>query len=43
MGKIDQEFIRKLNLILHEHISNTDLSVELVAKQVFMSRSQLFR
>jgi len=43
IGQIDGEFLRKLNVLLHEEMSNANLSIEDIAKRVFMSRSQLFR
>lgn len=40
---LDNEFIQKMLNYIHENISETDLSVELLASKVFLSRSQLYR
>ena len=40
---IDLEFIKKVNLIINEKIEDTGLKGEIIAKELFMSRSQFFR
>lgn len=41
--EIDKEFIQKVLKYINENISDTDLSVELLATQVSLSRSRLYR
>lgn len=40
---LDNDFIQKTLNFIHENISKTDLSVEVLASKVFLSRSQLYR
>lgn len=40
---VDNEFIQKMLNYIHENIQESDLSVELLASKVFLSRSQLYR
>ncbi|WP_394750677.1 hybrid sensor histidine kinase/response regulator transcription factor [Spongiimicrobium salis] len=40
---VDNEFIQKVLDFTHKNISEPDLSVELLASQFFLSRSQLYR
>ncbi|MGB5818179.1 MAG: two-component regulator propeller domain-containing protein [Saonia sp.] len=40
---IDNEFIKKTLHYIHEKIEEPDLSVEMLASQLFLSRSQLYR
>jgi signal transduction histidine kinase/ligand-binding sensor domain-containing protein/DNA-binding response OmpR family regulator len=40
---VDNEFIQKMLNYIHENIHESDLSVELLASKVFLSRSQLYR
>ncbi|AWG23243.1 hybrid sensor histidine kinase/response regulator [Flavobacterium faecale] len=40
---LDNEFIQKALSYIHENISESDLSVEVLASNVFLSRSQLYR
>ena len=43
ISPIDQLFMQKIDLYIETQIKNADLNVEELAKQVHMSRSQLFR
>lgn len=43
MNKADEEFIRKIIHIIEENITDPDFSVEKLAENVFMSRSNLHR
>ncbi|MDG1871431.1 MAG: two-component regulator propeller domain-containing protein [Flavobacterium sp.] len=40
---LDNEFIQKTLNFIHENINESDLSVEILASKVFLSRSQLYR
>ena len=40
---LDNEFIQKILNFIHENISESDLSVEVLASKVSLSRSQLYR
>jgi signal transduction histidine kinase/ligand-binding sensor domain-containing protein/DNA-binding response OmpR family regulator len=40
---LDNDFIQKTLNFIHENISESDLSVEVLASKVFLSRSQLYR
>ncbi|MBE0393045.1 hybrid sensor histidine kinase/response regulator transcription factor [Flavobacterium sp. PL002] len=40
---LDNDFIQKTLTFIHENISDSDLSVEVLASKVFLSRSQLYR
>lgn len=40
---VDNEFIQKTLNFIHENINESDLSVEILASKVFLSRSQLYR
>ena len=40
---LDNEFIQKTLSFINENISETELSVEILASKVFLSRSQLYR
>ncbi len=40
---LDNVFIKKILKFINENISETDLSVELLASKLFLSRSQLYR
>lgn len=40
---LDNEFIQKALNYINENISETELSVEVLASEVFLSRSQLYR
>jgi signal transduction histidine kinase/DNA-binding response OmpR family regulator len=40
---VDNEFIQKALNFIHENINESDLSVEVLASKVFLSRSQLYR
>jgi AraC-like DNA-binding protein len=40
---LDNEFIQKALNYINENISETELSVEVLASKVFLSRSQLYR
>ncbi|WP_255557664.1 hybrid sensor histidine kinase/response regulator transcription factor [Flavobacterium taihuense] len=40
---IDNDFIQKILNFIHENINESDLSVEILASKVFLSRSQLYR
>ncbi|KIA87682.1 hybrid sensor histidine kinase/response regulator transcription factor [Flavobacterium sp. AED] len=40
---VDNEFIQKALNFIHENINESDLSVEVLATKVFLSRSQLYR
>lgn len=40
---VDNEFIQKTLNFIHENISESDLSVEVLASKVYLSRSQLYR
>ncbi len=40
---LDNEFIQKALSYINENISETELSVEVLASEVFLSRSQLYR
>ena len=40
---LDNEFIQKALNYINENISETELSVEILASEVFLSRSQLYR
>ena len=40
---VDNEFIQKVLSYIHENINESDLSVEILASKVFLSRSQLYR
>ncbi|MEH0153122.1 helix-turn-helix domain-containing protein [Limibacter armeniacum] len=42
-GKLDMNFLSRLLDVVNEHYSNTELSVEELAEDLCMSRSQLFR
>lgn len=42
-SSLDQAFLKKVNELIQAHIANESFSVETLAKEVFMSRSQLFR
>ncbi len=42
-SEVDKSFIERLRAIIEEHLSDTDLSVESLASQVGMGRSQLYR
>ena len=41
--EIDKEFIQQVLKYINDNISDTDLSVELLASQVSLSRSRLYR
>lgn len=43
MNKADEEFIRRIIDLIEENITDSDFSVEKLAEQVFMSRSNLHR
>jgi ligand-binding sensor domain-containing protein/DNA-binding response OmpR family regulator len=43
MNKADEEFIRKIIAVIEENITDPDFSVERLAENVFMSRSNLHR
>ncbi|PXY46928.1 hybrid sensor histidine kinase/response regulator transcription factor [Flavobacterium hydrophilum] len=40
---LDNDFIQKILHLIHENISESELSVELLSSKVFLSRSQLYR
>jgi signal transduction histidine kinase/ligand-binding sensor domain-containing protein/DNA-binding response OmpR family regulator len=40
---VDNDFIQKILNFIHENINESDLSVEILASKVFLSRSQLYR
>jgi signal transduction histidine kinase/ligand-binding sensor domain-containing protein/DNA-binding response OmpR family regulator len=40
---LDNDFIQKTLSFIHENISKSDLSVEILASKVYLSRSQLYR
>lgn len=40
---LDNEFIQKTLSFIHENINESDLSVEILASKLFLSRSQLYR
>src|SRR6185312_17473559 len=40
---LDNDFIQKILHFIHENISESELSVELLSSKVFLSRSQLYR
>lgn len=41
--KREDGFVRKVNLLVEEHLSDDELNVEQIARKIGMSRSQLFR
>ena len=43
MSRLDEQFLEKIKNCVNEQISNPDFSVEMLAKEVAMSRSQLHR
>ena len=42
-SEVDKSFIERLRAIVEDHLADTDLSVESLASQVGMGRSQLYR
>ncbi|MFK7932387.1 MAG: ATP-binding protein [Saprospiraceae bacterium] len=42
-SQIDQDFIKKVSLLVHEEMANPQFSIEALASKIFISRSQLFR
>jgi len=43
MSKLDEQFLEKIKSIIEEHMSNPEFSVEMLTKELAMSRSQLHR
>lgn len=41
--ELDRDFIQKMLKLIHDRIGDTELSVETLATEVFLSRSQLYR
>ena len=43
ISKYDQEFLEKLNQLIEQNLSNENYSIELLASDICLSRTQLFR
>jgi len=43
LSPYDQSFLNKVNQIIHIHLDDENLSVELLAKKIYLSRGQLHR
>lgn len=43
INKYDQELLKKINLIIEQHIDEKDLGVEFIGEKIGMSREHLFR
>jgi len=42
-SKSDEEFLEKLNSIIHEHLSDLDFDVNTIAEKLYVSRPTLYR
>ncbi len=43
LSDLDKEFLQKIDRLIESHLSDESFNVELLAQQIHMSRSQLFR
>jgi len=43
MGKLDEQFLEKVKTLIDEHMASPDFSVEMLAKEMSLSRVQLHR
>ena len=43
MTKLDEQFIEKATTVVQEHMSSPELNVDMLAREMFVSRMQLHR